>query len=134
MNVVKKREVWRMVSRMDGGAVVNQVSVLAEKVAPDTEVPVVKVQAIQGKVQQKTDNEQQLPVDKAKQMTDSMNKFLETANTQLRFKFHEKLNEYYVTVVDSTTDEVIREIPSKKLLDIHAEMREFVGLLVDRKI
>jgi len=119
---------------MDGGAVVNQVSVLAEKMVPDTEVSVVQVQAIQEKVQQKASNEQQLPADKAKQMTDSMNTFLESANTQLRFKFHEKLNEYYVTIVDSTTDEVIREIPSKKLLDIHAAMREFVGLLVDRKI
>ncbi|WP_338655575.1 flagellar protein FlaG [Sporosarcina psychrophila] len=123
-----------MVSRMDGGAVVNQVNVLAEKMAPDREVSVVQVQAIQEKVQQKAGNEQQLPTDKAKQMTDSMNTFLESANTQLRFKFHEKLNEYYVTIVDSTTDEVIREIPSKKLLDIYAAMREFVGLLVDRKI
>ncbi|MBO0588422.1 flagellar protein FlaG [Sporosarcina sp. E16_8] len=123
-----------MVSRMGGGAVVNQANVLAEKMAPDTEIAVVQVQAIQEKVQQKADNEKQLPADKAKQVTDSMNTFLESANTQLRFKFHEKLNEYYVTIVDSTTDEVIREIPSKKLLDIHAAMREFVGLLVDRKI
>lgn len=123
-----------MVSRMGGGAVENQVNVLAEKMAPDTEVSVVQVQAIQEKVQQKADNEQQMPADKAKQMTDSMNTFLESANTQLRFKFHEKLKEYYVTIVDSKTDEVIREIPSKKLLDIHAAMREFVGLLVDRKI
>ncbi len=123
-----------MVSRMDGGTVVNQVSVSAEKTAPDMEVSMVQVQAIQEKVQQKYGNEQQLSADKAKQVTDSMNTFLESANTQLRFKFHEKLNEYYVTIVDSKTDEVIREIPSKKLLDIHAAMREFVGLLVDRKI
>jgi len=119
---------------MGGGAVVNQANVLAEKTVQDTEVSVVQVQAIQEKVQQKADNKQQLPADKAKQVTDSMNTFLESANTQLRFKFHEKLNEYYVTIVDSKTDEVIREIPSKKLLDIHAAMREFVGLLVDRKI
>jgi flagellar protein FlaG len=123
-----------MVSRVDGGTVVNQASVSAEKTAPATEVSVAQVQAIQEKVQQKADNEQQLPADKAKQVTDSMNTFLESANTQLRFKFHEKLNEYYVTIVDSKTDEVIREIPSKKLMDIHAAMREFVGLLVDRKI
>ncbi|MBO0603320.1 flagellar protein FlaG [Sporosarcina sp. E16_3] len=123
-----------MVSRVGGGAVVNQANVLAERTVQDKEISVVQVQAIQEKVQQKADNEQQLPADKAKQMTDSMNTFLESANTQLRFKFHEKLKEYYVTIVDSTTDEVIREIPSKKLMDIHAAMREFVGLLVDRKI
>ena len=123
-----------MVSRMSDGNVTNQVSVSAETLAPDIEVTVADIQGIQEKIQQQSANEQQLPADKAKQVTDSMNKFLETANTQLRFKFHEKLNEYYVTIVDSTTDEVIREIPSKKLLDIHAAMRDFVGLLIDRKI
>ncbi|MEK5071427.1 flagellar protein FlaG [Sporosarcina sp. FSL K6-1508] len=123
-----------MVSRMDGGTAVNQAGGVAEKTAPAMEIAVVQVQAIQEKVQQKADTEQQLPADKAMQVTDSMNTFLESANTQLRFKFHDKLNEYYVTIVDSKTDEVIREIPSKKLMDIHAAMREFVGLLVDRKI
>jgi flagellar protein FlaG len=122
-----------MVNRMSGGPMGTPASVSAEKTAPEMDVAVVQMLAIQEKVQQ-FGNEQQLPMDKAIQMTDSVNTFLETANTQLRFKFHEKLNEYYVTIVDSSTDEVIREIPSKKLLDIHAAMREFVGLLVDRKI
>jgi len=119
---------------MDGGTTMHHASVSVEKVALNKEVTVVPVQAVVEKVQPQADQEQQLPADKAKQMTDSMNTFLESANTQLRFKFHEKLNEYYVTIVDSKTDEVIREIPSKKLMDIHAAMREFVGLLVDRKI
>ncbi|WP_203245962.1 flagellar protein FlaG [Sporosarcina beigongshangi] len=123
-----------MVSRMDGGTVTRQASVSVEKAAPDKEVTVVQTQPITEQVQPQADQEQQLPADKAKQMTDSMNTFLASANTQLRFKFHDKLNEYYVTIIDSNTDEVIREIPSKKLMDIHAAMREFVGLLVDRKI
>lgn len=123
-----------MVSRMDGGTTMHHASVSVNNVASNKEVTVVPVQAVVKKVQPQADQEQQLPADKAKQMTDSMNTFLESANTQLRFKFHEKLNEYYVTIVDSKTDEVIREIPSEKLMDIHAAMREFVGLLVDRKI
>lgn len=123
-----------MVSSMSGGTVSNQINVSSAKTAPEVEIATMQVEATHEGIQQHSDQEQQLPMGKAKQMTDSMNKFLETENTQLRFKFHEKLNEYYVTIVDSTTDEVIREIPSKKLLDIHAAMREFVGLLVDRKI
>ena len=39
-----------------------------------------------------------------------------------------------LTVVDDKTHEVIKEIPSKKLLDTYASMMEFVGLLVDKKI
>lgn len=123
-----------MVSRMDGGTVTRQASVSVEKAAPDKEVMVAQTQPVAEQAQPQANQEQQFPAEKAKQMTDSMNTFLGSANTQLRFKFHEGLNEYYVTIIDSKTDEVIREIPSKKLMDIHAAMREFVGLLVDRKI
>lgn len=93
------------------------------------------IQAIQMKMEGKpSNNEESMPKEQAKSMVDSMNKFLMSANSQLQFKYHEELNEYYVTIIDTTTDEIIREIPSKKLMDIHAAMREFVGLLVDRKI
>ena len=63
-----------------------------------------------------------------------MNDFLQPVNTSIKFVLHEKLNDYYVNVVDDITDEVIKEIPSKKLLDTYASMMEFVGLLVDKKI
>lgn len=75
-----------------------------------------------------------LPSEKAKKMTDSMNKFLETTSTELRFKFHEELNTYYVTLIDANTEEIVREIPSKKLMDTYAAMRDFVGFFVDEKI
>ncbi|MEX3621437.1 flagellar protein FlaG [Viridibacillus arvi] len=75
-----------------------------------------------------------IPADKVKKMTDSMNKFLESTNTELRFKFHEELQTYYVTLVDSKTDEVVREIPSKKLMDMYSAMLDFVGIFVDKKI
>lgn len=63
-----------------------------------------------------------------------INDFIETSNTHIQFKLHEKLNEYYVTVVDNDTKEVVREIPSKKVLDVYAAMTEFIGLIVDKKI
>ncbi|SER65222.1 flagellar protein FlaG [Psychrobacillus sp. OK032] len=80
------------------------------------------------------DEQEHLPAEKAKKMTDSMNKFLETTNTELRFKYHEELNTYYVTLIDSKTDEIVREIPSKKMLDMYAAMQDFMGLFVDKKI
>ena len=63
-----------------------------------------------------------------------MNDFLLPVNTSIKFVLHDKLNDYYVTVVDDATNEVLKEIPSKKLLDTYASMMEFVGLLVDKKI
>lgn len=63
-----------------------------------------------------------------------INNFIEFSTTHIEFKLHEKLNEYYVTVVDNDTKEVVREIPSKKVLDVYAAMTEFIGLIVDKKI
>lgn len=63
-----------------------------------------------------------------------INDFLQPVNTSIKFVLHDKLNDYYVTIIDEKTKEVIKEIPSKKLLDLYANMMEFVGLLVDRKI
>lgn len=70
----------------------------------------------------------------AEEMTESMNKFLKSADSRLKFVLHDKLETYYVNIIDNETDEVIREIPSEKLMNIRAAMKEFVGLLIDRKI
>lgn len=57
----------------------------------------------------------------------------EVKNRSLRFKIHERLNEVIVQVVDSETEEVIREIPPEKLLDMFVNMLELAGLLVDER-
>jgi flagellar protein FlaG len=72
--------------------------------------------------------------DNIEKVVKSINDFLEPSNSHLKFEFHEDLKEYYVTIVDDTTKEVIKEIPSKKLLDMYSEMKEYLGLLVDKKI
>ncbi|MBM7585878.1 flagellar protein FlaG [Bacillus pakistanensis] len=82
------------------------------------------------------ENRKEEPVTKEKleNVVQGMNKFLQASNTHLKFEFHEGLQEYYVTIVDDINHEVIKEIPSKKLLDMHAAMTEFIGLMVDKKI
>ncbi|MGA5690510.1 flagellar protein FlaG [Cytobacillus pseudoceanisediminis] len=72
--------------------------------------------------------------DQLTEVVDSMNEFLQASHTSLKFVLHEELNEYYVTLVDDLTQEVVKEIPSKKMLDMYAAMTEFVGLMVDKKI
>ena len=80
-------------------------------------------------------NEQQeLSSEKVQKITDSLNKLLDTTSVQLKYQYHESLNQYYVTLVDTKNDEVVREIPNKKLLDMYAAMLDFVGVLVDEKI
>jgi len=77
---------------------------------------------------------QQPEKEKTEKVIDSMNEFLKESSTHLKFQFHDELQKYYVAIVDDQTNEVIREIPPKKLLDMYAEMTKFLGLMVDKKI
>lgn len=72
--------------------------------------------------------------DKVKTVVSTLNRIMEPLHTDLKFQYHEKLNEYYVTVVNPITLEVIKEIPPKELLDKYAEMAELMGFLIDKKI
>lgn len=72
--------------------------------------------------------------EKTQEMVDSLNKFLTPMQTSLKFELHDKLNEYYVTIIDSETKEVVKEIPPKKMLDIYAAIAEQLGLIIDKKI
>lgn len=81
-----------------------------------------------------TNEEQTFNRDDIKQAVDSLNGFIEPIYTNIKFIFHEELEKYYVTVVDVSTEEVIREIPPRKMLDMYAAMAESMGLLVDEKI
>lgn len=61
------------------------------------------------------------------------NKALTGATTNLQFSIHEKTKEIMVKVINSETQEVIREIPPEKTLDMVAKMMEMTGLFVDKK-
>ena len=97
----------------------------------DSEVVTLEMQDTQKSEETWTEN---LSPDKVKKMTESLNEFLETTSTKLRYEFHEKLEKYYVTLVDSETEQVVREIPNKKLMDMYASMLDFIGVLIDKKI
>ncbi|OOB79636.1 MAG: hypothetical protein ATN34_04205 [Epulopiscium sp. Nele67-Bin002] len=50
---------------------------------------------------------------------------------ELRFSYHEDTQRMMVKVVDQDTEEIIREIPSKEVLDMLAAMWDAAGLFVD---
>ncbi|CRK80925.1 flagellar protein FlaG [Neobacillus massiliamazoniensis] len=83
---------------------------------------------------QKDQSKQSMTKEKTEKVIQSMNDFLKASNTQLVFKFHNELKEYYVAIVDESTNQVVKEIPPKKLLDIYAAMKEYLGVLVDKKV
>ncbi|MBW9151960.1 carbon storage regulator CsrA [Clostridium estertheticum] len=62
-----------------------------------------------------------------------INKFLEGEGTHLQYEKQDVLNQMIIKVVDNNTNTVIREIPSRKILDMVAKMCEMAGILVDKK-
>jgi flagellar protein FlaG len=119
-----------MIEKVTGGSTSLQSFLKPEVSKGNREVNQIQLQ------DQQENSIQQEPVTKEKveSVVRGMNEFLTTASTHLKFEFHNELKEYYVTIVDDSTKEVIKEIPSKKVLDMYAAMTEFVGLMMDKKI
>ena len=62
------------------------------------------------------------------------NKNLEPSGRKLEYSIHERTNRILVKVIDIQTEEVIKEIPDEKLIDMMADLCEASGILVDEKI
>ncbi len=54
-------------------------------------------------------------------------------NRRLEFEPHDRTDRMMVKVVDTNTDEVIREIPPEKIIDMVADMLEMAGILIDER-
>ena len=68
-----------------------------------------------------------------KQAAEGVNAFLKSSGSHVQFAYHEGAKRMMVQVIDDTTREVIRSIPSKELLDLAAKIGEMVGLLLDER-
>lgn len=68
------------------------------------------------------------------QMTEAMNKFVQAMDANIRFTIHEKSNQLMVQVVDQANNKVLKEFPSSEFLDTIAAIRDYVGILLDKKI
>lgn len=55
-------------------------------------------------------------------------------NKRLQFRIHEQTDRLIVRVVDKETEEVIREIPPERILDLVASIEAFLGLLFDERV
>lgn len=86
-----------------------------------------KVQAVDFK------DKKQIGKDEATNITEQMNKFMQLVNSDIQFEMHEGTKQLMVRMVDSTDGTVLKEFPPHELLDTMARIREYVGLLLDKK-
>lgn len=100
------------------------------KVAEDVKIePTTKLSS------NKLSDKNQEPISKhdVEERINQMNDWMAPHATEIRFQLHEKLNDYFVQVIDPQTEEVLREIPSRKVLDYYAAVAQKLGLLVDER-
>lgn len=65
---------------------------------------------------------------------DLVNRTMEIYRTELRFVLDEESGEFMVRVINSTTGEVIREIPPEWVLKIVADVKKMLGIIIDKLI
>lgn len=82
----------------------------------------------QGSGQQKGHKPSEATVDDAVKRAN-----LKMEHTRCEYSYHKKTNRVSIKVIDRDTDEVIREIPPEKSLDMLQKMWELAGMLVDEK-
>jgi len=75
-----------------------------------------------------------LNTEKLDKTMDEMNKAMDVLETDLHFKLHEKTGELMVQVVDVKKDQVIKEFPPHEFLDTKAKIRDYIGMLLDKKV
>ena len=74
---------------------------------------------------------QQLSPEQIKKAVDNLNKKM--SHSAAVFGIHEKTNRITIKIVDKDTNELIKELPPEKTLDMIAKAWELAGLLVDEK-
>lgn len=68
-----------------------------------------------------------------KETVEQANKALEGSGRHFKYEIHEPTNQVVISVVDNKTNEVMTEIPARKLLDVVSKLMELAGLFIDER-
>jgi flagellar protein FlaG len=87
--------------------------------------------------EQVNETEQKADTEKLKkqlqEITDKLNKEMNPLKTSIRFGFDDSVEELYISVIDTSSNQEIRKIPSEEAMRLAAKMRELVGMIFDKK-
>lgn len=72
--------------------------------------------------------------DSLKNIIDEIKKTLKVLDAEIKIKYHQETNTTIVQLIDTRTKQVIREIPSEKVINLVLKLEELLGILVDEKI
>ncbi len=62
-----------------------------------------------------------------------LNLQMKELNTDIEFSFDKDLESLYIKVKEKSSGKVIRTIPSEELMRFYKKMKEFIGIIFDKK-
>lgn len=77
-------------------------------------------------VQEQENKKEKLPSNELKHLLDG--------STYLQFSVHQETKDIIVKVLDTSTKEILREIPSERILDIVSKVVNHKGIFLDQKL
>lgn len=84
-------------------------------------------------VEQKLSSQRSISESAWIEVVERANKALQGVDKRFEFSIHEGTHEIMVKVVNEENNEVIREIPPEKILDLVSKIWEVAGIFVDEK-
>ncbi len=96
--------------------------------------PVVEAKTQVEQVQQKSNNDRPAKAEvEARDLIDSLNKALDPFNTSIRFGFDNRDEVFFVSVIDTHTNDTIRRFPIEQAFTLATKMNEVTGIIFDEK-
>jgi len=90
-----------------------------------------------GKVNSQSNNDakgkKELSKEQINKVKEDLNHFMKLIDSDIQFAVHEKSKQLMVQVVDMKENKVIKEFPSHEMLNIMANIKEYVGVLLDKR-
>lgn len=127
---------------MEGISSVSVAKDAAVQTSQPVQAPVVSETKVQAATQKETDSDskgnEKSPMQGDKVARSTVQDTVKKTNnmmtsTRCEFSYHEETHRVSIKVLNKETDEVIREIPPEKSLEMLQKMWEMAGILVDEK-
>ncbi|MBD3809235.1 MAG: flagellar protein FlaG [Sulfuricurvum sp.] len=95
-----------------------------------------KGQINQDKITQSNNEEKASKIDSQEQideLIEQLNRYLDPFNTSLRFGFDNSSEDFYVSVIDTKSNRILRRFPVEQAEQLLPKIQEINGLLFDQK-
>ncbi|AFM01828.1 flagellar protein FlaG [Desulfitobacterium dehalogenans ATCC 51507] len=87
-----------------------------------------------GRNQSQSEGKEELTREDVNKLTERLNQFIVTIDADLQFELHQETQRLIVKFINKKDNQVIKEFPPHELLDTLAAIRDYVGLLLDKKV